>query len=139
MMFFYLLCLDANKGFRVLQVVEYVKDLVSGICPVKKSETSEADVEFLARFAVDMQYVSARNGWSYWYYMADKRFIDEAKKLLRKNGLRVSYHKSYLYGDVLRVPKKKLYRNQQAKEFVKTLMNCKANLENVPLNSVKSK
>lgn len=139
MMFFYLLCLDANKGFRVLQVVEYVKDLVSGICPVKKSETSEADIEFLAGFAVDMQYVSARNGWLYWYYMPDKRFIDEAKKLLRKNGLRVSYHQSYLYGDVLRVPKKKLDKNQQAKEFVKTLMNCKADLENVPLISVKSK
>ncbi len=120
-------------------VVKYVKDLVSGFSQLKAGKLSENDVNFLVECALDMRYVRANNGLSYWYYVADKRFIDASRKLLRHNGVRVSYHQSYLYGDVLRVSRKRLEKRQQAKDFVKSLMEQREIFENNCIVSIKSK
>lgn len=120
-------------------VVKYVKDLVSGISLVKGGKTSDDDIRLLVEYALDMCYVRANNGLSYWYYVVEKRFVDKSKKLLRQNGVRVSYHQSYLYGDVLRVSRKHLDKKQKAKDFVKELMGQRKIWEKDYLVSVRSK
>lgn len=120
-------------------VVKYVKDLVSGISLVKGGKTSDDDIRLLVEYALDMRYVRANNGLSYWYYVVEKRFVDKSKKLLRQNGVRVSYHQSYLYGDVLRVSRKHLDKKQKAKDFVKELMGQRKIWEKDYLVSVRSK
>lgn len=120
-------------------VVKYVKDLVSGISLVKGEKTSDDDIRLLVEYALDMRYVRANNGVSYWYYVVEKRFVDASKKLLRQNGVRVSYHQSYLYGDVLRVSRKHLDKKQKAKDFVKELMEQREIWEKNYAVSVRSK
>ena len=120
-------------------VVKYVKDLVSGISLVKGEKTSDDDIRLLVEYALDMRYVRANNGVSYWYYVVEKRFVDASKKLLRQNGVRVSYHQSYLYSDVLRVSRKHLDKKQKAKDFIKELMEQREIWEKNYAVSVRSK
>ena len=120
-------------------VVKYVKDLVSGISLVKGGKTSDDDIRLLVEYALDMRYVRANNGVSYWYYVVEKRFVDASKKLLRQNGVRVSYHQSYLYSDVLRVSRKHLDKKQKAKDFVKELMRQREIWEKDYAVSIRSK
>lgn len=120
-------------------VVKYVKDLVSGISLVKGGKTSDDDIRLLVEYALDMRYVRANNGVSYWYYVVEKRFVDASKKLLRQNGVRVSYHQSYLYSDVLRVSRKHLDKKQKAKDFIKELMEQREIWEKNYAVSVRSK
>lgn len=120
-------------------VVKYVKDLVSGISLVKGEKTSDDDIRLLVEYALDMRYVRANNGVSYWYYVVEKRFVDASKKLLRQNGVRVSYHQSYLYSDVLRVSRKHLDKKQKAKDFIKELMEQREIWEKDYAVSVRSK
>lgn len=106
-------------------IVEYVKDLTSALLPVHRGNATSNDADLLVEMALDMQYIVAKNGVTYWYYFVDEMFLSDARNLLRQNGLKPRFHNSKFYMGgvpVLRIRKSNLEKDIEAKNFVASLM-----------------
>lgn len=116
---------SAKKGLIMNVIVEYVKDLTSALLPVHKRNATSKDADLLVEMALDMQYIVAKNGVTYWYYFVDEMFLSDARNLLRQNGLKPRFHNSKFYMGgvpVLRIRKSNLEKDIEAKNFVASLM-----------------
>lgn len=116
---------SAKKGLIMNVIVEYVKDLTFALLPVHRGNATSNDADLLVEMALDMQYIVAQNGVTYWYYIVDEMFLSDARNLLRQNGLKPRFHKSKFYMGgvpVLRIRKSNLEKDIEAKNFVASLM-----------------
>ncbi len=112
--------------YNVYNTIERVKDLFR---PSRLTSgpgyTAAMDARILAAIRIRADFLSGRDGRTYWYYeMATERDLDVARVLLERNGIETSIRYSGLnnyHTRLLRAPAYKIRANQEILDFVKSV------------------
>ncbi len=128
----FIICRQTIKGilimlkYNVYNGIERIKDffrpsrLTSG-----PGRMSACDARILAAIRIRADFLSGRDGRSYWYYeMATERDLDVARVLLERNGVETNIRYSGLNNyntRLLRAPAYKIRNNQEILDFVKSV------------------